>query len=39
MFENIGICFLSLEILQEPERREDQLKWSDLKLALKIFDG
>ena len=37
MFENIGICFSSLEILQEPERREDQLKWWDLKLTLKLF--
>ena len=30
-FEKMGTGFSSLEILQEPEVRKDQLKWPDLK--------
>ena len=29
VFENVGTEFSSLEILQEPEAREDQLKWRE----------
>ena len=30
-FEKMGTGFSSLEILQEPDVRKDQLKWRDLK--------
>ena len=37
-FEKMGTGFSSLEILQEPDVRKDQLKWRDLK-TLELFYG
>ena len=37
-FENMKNGFSSLEILQEPEFHENQLKWRDLK-DLETFDS